>query len=212
MDAAKHSALIHSWTELLTPFGAPRDAILAAFDDLRASYTGPERHYHTLDHIHAMLNIVRTLAGNDETPALTLAVWFHDVIYDTRAKDNEEKSAAEARRVLQPLGVPEMIVRETERLILLTKTHATATEDWPGQIMIDADLAILGTSESEYDAYARAIRTEYAWVQEETYRTGRRAVLGTFLRRPRIYSTDELFAQREESARRNLRREIESLV
>jgi predicted metal-dependent HD superfamily phosphohydrolase len=211
MDAETHSALLHSWTELLTPFGASPNAILAAFADIRASYTSPERHYHTLGHVHAMLNLVRMLAGS-ETPALPLAVWFHDVIYDTRANDNEEKSAAQARRVLERLGVPETIVRETERLILLTKTHVPAIEDRSGQVLIDADLAILGAPEAEYDAYARAIREEYAWVQEEMYRTGRRAVLETFIRRPRIYGTDEMFAQREEPARRNLRREIHSLM
>jgi predicted metal-dependent HD superfamily phosphohydrolase len=159
-----------------------------------------------------MLNIVRELGGTEEMPALRLAIWFHDAIYDTRASDNEERSAAHARRVLQPLDVPEPVLLETERLILLTKMHSLSNEDRPGQLLIDADLAILGASESEYDAYALAIRKEYAWVDEEAYRTGRRMVLETFLRRPRIYSTDEMFTQREEAARRNLRREIESLL
>jgi predicted metal-dependent HD superfamily phosphohydrolase len=212
MDATRHSALLDSWTQLLSAFGAPLDAIRVDFADLQDHYTSAERHYHTLDHIQAMLNVVRELAGSDETPALPLAVWFHDAVYDTRANDNEEKSAAQARRVLPQLGVPETIVRETERLILLTKTHEPAAGDRAGQFLIDADLAILGASESEYDAYARAIRKEYAWVDEARYRTGRRAVLETFLRRPRIYRTDAMFAQREEAARRNLRREMESLV
>jgi predicted metal-dependent HD superfamily phosphohydrolase len=211
MDEAKDSALIHSWTHLLAAFGAPADAILSAFTDLRACYTSAGRHYHTLDHIQAMLNTVRTLGGTEEKPALVLAVWFHDAIYDARANDNEERSAAHARAVLLPLGVPETIVLETERLILLTKTHATAADDRTGQLLIDADLAILGAPETEYDAYALAIRKEYVWVPEEAYRTGRRAVLETFLRRPRIYGTDEMFAERENAARRNLRREMQTL-
>jgi predicted metal-dependent HD superfamily phosphohydrolase len=212
MDEAKHSDLLHLWTRPLADFGAPAEAILSAFADLRTCYTSAGRYYHTLDHIHAMLCTVRAPGGADEMPALPLAVWFHDAIYDTRANDNEEKSAALARRALQPLGVPEAILSETERLILLTKTHSPASGDRPGQLLIDADLAVLGAPETEYDAYARAIRQEYAWVHEETYRTGRRTVLETFLRRPRIYCTEEMFVQREEMARQNLRREIETLV
>lgn len=209
MDTTKQSELRDRWTQLMRELGSLAPASEVVFADLQARYSASERHYHTLDHILAVLERVRELGGTEtEAPALLLAAWFHDVIYDSRASDNEERSAAHARAVLQPLGVTEAILGEMERLILLTKTHTPARQDRAGQVLIDADLAILGAAEPDYDAYAQAIRREYAWVEEAAYRRGRSAVLERFLQRPRIYSTDEMFARLESAARRNLQREI----
>lgn len=209
MDSTKHAALRERWTRLLSGLGGDAPAGEAVFADLQARYSASERHYHTLDHIFAVLETVRELGGTaKETPALVLAAWFHDVIYDSRASDNEERSAAHARALLQPLGVTEAILAEMERLILLTKSHTPSSHDRTGQILVDADLAILGAAEADYDAYAQAIRREYAWVAETAYRSGRLAVLERFLQQPRLYATNEMFTRLESAARRNLQREI----
>ena len=71
-------------------------------------------------------------------------------------------------------------------LIRKTKTH-DAGSDTDAQVLLDADLAILGESESVYRTYAEKIRQEYAWVPEPDYRKGRRRVLENFLSRPRIF-------------------------
>ncbi len=54
-----------------------------------------------------MLEIVETLANfaSDQT-AVRLAVWFHDAVYDSRAKNNEERSGELATSTLPVLGVP----------------------------------------------------------------------------------------------------------
>ena len=126
--------------------------------------------------------------------------------------DNEERSAALAHTLLGPLGIAEGLLAEASRLILLTKTHNCSNDDRDGQMLLDADLAILGADGNDYDTYARAIRREYAWVPNEEYRKGRLRVLETFLSRERIYRTDELHRAAEEiQGRRNLRREIDAL-
>jgi predicted metal-dependent HD superfamily phosphohydrolase len=93
-------------------------------------------------------------------------------------------------------------------LILKTKTHV-AGDDADAQVLLDADLAILGASEAEYQAYAENIRREYAWVPEADYRKGRRQVLHNFLTRPRIY---HFLSHLEQPARRNLADEIARLA
>jgi predicted metal-dependent HD superfamily phosphohydrolase len=209
MDSTKQAELRERWTRLFSGLGCPGPAGEAVFADLRERYTASERHYHTLDHILAVLVTIRELGGTEkESPALLLAAWFHDVIYDSRSSDNEERSAAHARAVLLPLGVSAAILSEIERLILLTKTHTLALQDRAGQILVDADLAILGAAEPDYDAYAQAIRREYAWVAEADYRRGRLAVLERFLQRPQIFTTQEMFARFESAARKNLQREM----
>jgi predicted metal-dependent HD superfamily phosphohydrolase len=141
-----------------------------------------------------------------------LAVWFHDVIYDSRSNENEERSAAYAGEVLQSLHLAPSLQTETQRLILLTKSHLTSSEDIPGRVLLDADLAILGAAEPSYDRYAEAIRREYDWVPQADYRVGRQRVLQRFLDRPRIYGTTLLYARSEIQARRNLEREIAALA
>jgi predicted metal-dependent HD superfamily phosphohydrolase len=199
------------WTGLLTALGCAPGPARRAFADLAARYSAPERHYHTLDHVRAVLDTATSLWGEAGPPALTLAAWLHDVVYDTRAADNEERSADQARALLRPLGLSEALLDEAARLILLTKCHRAESGDRAGQVLLDADLAILGADEPAYDRYAVAIRREYAWVPEERYRAGRAAVLEGFLRRPRVYHTDAMHAQAEAAARRNLTREVAAL-
>ncbi len=134
--------------------------------------------------------------------AVKLATWLHDVIYDSRAPDNEERSADYAERLCVRLCIPDGHL--VAALILKTKTH-DAGGDPDAQVLIDADLAILGASEPVYRDYADAIRQEYGWVPEPEYRAGRRQVLQTFLRRPKIF---RLLRHLEYSARQNLADEI----
>ena len=73
------------------------------FDELSSRYREEQRAYHTLQHLDecfAQLDSARTLA---ERPAeVELALWFHDAIYDTRAADSEDQSAAWARDMRLP--------------------------------------------------------------------------------------------------------------
>jgi predicted metal-dependent HD superfamily phosphohydrolase len=140
---------------------------------------------------------------------VALAAFLHDVVYDSRASDNEERSAEYARELLTGFGAERDVREETARLILLTKTHEASADD-DGCRLLDADLSILGAEPEVYDAYARAIRQEYAWVPEEEYRAGRRRVLERFLARPHIYFTPA-FRAREDQARSNIAHEIASL-
>ena len=128
------------------------------------------------------------------------------MIYDSKASDNEERSARYAEDLCAELGIPE--ARKIAAMILKTKTH-DAEGDMDAQVLIDADLAILGGTEIEYRSYAQKIRQEYAWVPQDRYQAGRRRILEGFLARPRIY---QLLGHLEEPARRNLAAEISDLT
>jgi predicted metal-dependent HD superfamily phosphohydrolase len=180
------------------------------FADLVRRYGEPGRHYHTLDHIVAVLDAIVKIESAP-TPALLLAAWLHDVVYDSRASDNEERSAEYARALPAALGVHAEVRDETARLILLTKSHTTVAGDRAGEVLLDADLAILGAEPHVYGEYAAAIRREYAWVSEADYRAGRRQVLERFLARPRIYRTPWMLAHAQDQARANLAAEITRL-
>jgi predicted metal-dependent HD superfamily phosphohydrolase len=199
--------LRQKWRDLLGAWAVDPMLADSVFEDVRKHYGGPGRFYHSLDHIGAMLETVETLAAFARNlNAVKLAVWLHDVFYDSRASDNEERSAEYAERLCERTSIPEG--RVVSALIQKTKTHE-AGDDPDAQVLIDADLAILGTSESAYRTYADQIRQEYAWVPESDYRNGRRQVLERFLVKSRIF---HLLGHLEKPARRNIAAEIARLA
>jgi predicted metal-dependent HD superfamily phosphohydrolase len=200
-----------AWWDLQWPFGRRDEVVSGILERLLACYAKSDRFYHNWDHLEAVLLTVDQLRDQvQDLDAVRLAAWFHDVSYDSRARDNEEQSAADARESLCALWVYDRLFDVVPALILCTKTHRAYDAD--SAVLIDADLAILGAPEAEYAAYAAAIRREYAWVPEDAYRVGRRQVLERFLGRERIYFTPPMRQAREDQARRNLRQEIDSLT
>ena len=143
--------------------------------------------------------------------AVQLAIWFHDAVYDPRAKDNEERSAQLAVDWLRPVGIPEKLFQHVAQMIQVTAHTDVAEVDDDTAVLLDADLAILSAEKRRYLRYAADIRREYAWVDDTTYRNGRIQVLEKFLSRPRIFRTARLYAVAEQQARQNLILEIEQL-
>jgi predicted metal-dependent HD superfamily phosphohydrolase len=211
LDKVGLDLLNREWLGWLAGLEDPpdHDAIQACWAELVRYHAQPHRHYHTLAHIAEVAETLRLLDWWDD--AVPLAAYFHDIVYDPRANDNEARSADLARVLLTPLGLEDYTIAETERLIRLTQTHQTGDDDESGWALLDADLAVLGADPPAYDRYAAEIRQEYAWVPEEDYRQGRLAVLERFLARPRIYGNEVLHPTHEEQARHNLGREIAAL-
>ena len=206
MKGTLFEALGHRWNRLLGNLGAPVDPAELAFTGLCRHYTDPGRYYHDLKHIAAVLDSIDRLCT--PPPALELAAWLHDVIYDPKRHDNEALSADYARSMQQWLDLPAAITDEAARLVLLTRSHEADEKDHSGRVLLDADLSVLGAQPEEYDRYAEAIRQEYAWVPETEYRTGRARILENFLRRPRLFQTQSMYERSEVQARENLGREI----
>ena len=210
----RRDALQQDWARLLDRYGVESAAAYPPFDLLAAAYSAPDRHYHTLEHLAEMFKVVgRLVTITDDPGPLHLAVWFHDAIYDTRAKDNESRSADLAIDLLAPLGVPAAAVDRVVRLVRAT-AHLDGDQPPPDRetmALLDADLAILGAAEDRYRRYATDIRKEYAWVRDADYWPARAAVLERFLARPRIYWHDVMFQEGEGRARANLRAELAEL-
>lgn len=181
---------------------------------LEAAYAEPHRRYHTRRHIEQCLALLDEVPDlmDSERQVLTYAIWWHDAVYDPLAKDNEARSAEMARRDLQDFDVSIHAREEVARLILLTAGHEVEEEDRLGEILVSIDLAILGAEPEAYDAYARAVREEYAHVPDQAWKLGRPAVLKKFLEARVIYPDPDLRQRFEARARANLTREIAELA
>ncbi|WP_119674109.1 phosphohydrolase [Deinococcus sp. RM] len=188
--------------------GTHEQALLTAAEAFAGPfYAEPGRAYHTGAHVRALLD---ALAGRGVwTPALALAAWGHDLIYDPRAADNEVRSADVFGAWLTAQGASGELQAEVRALILATR-HTVPVTTRAEALFVDADLSVLGADPEAFDAYDRAIRVEYAHVPGDAYRAGRAAVLRGFLSRERLYLTPE-FAGLEPQARVNLARALARL-
>ncbi|MFF0294184.1 hypothetical protein ACFYST_25945 [Kitasatospora sp. NPDC004614] len=206
------ASLSERWHALLTRCGATVDPEPYA-RDLLARWAEPQRRYHTTDHLRAVLDRIDELAGHAENPdAVRLAAWFHDAVYRPDRSENEERSAALACRALREAGLPEPLVHEVDRLVRLTVTHHPAPGDHNGEVLCDADLAVLGSPPDRYAAYTAAIRDEYSFVPPNAFREGRTAILHHLLALPALYRTPEAHARYDAQARANMQHELTELA
>lgn len=181
------------------------------YAELIARYAERHRKYHTarhLDECFARLDEARSLAVHPFE--IELALWFHDAVYDVRGHDNEERSAVWAEEAARAAGLAN-VVGERVRLLILATKHDAEPASSDAALLVDVDLAILGTAAERFDEYERQIREEYAWVPSVLFRSKRREILEGFLARPHVYNTSHFQDRYEASARANLSRSIAQL-
>ena len=211
----KFKGLQKRWNDLWQQIGSRGFSRENAYNELVSLYGKSKRSYHNFAHIANSLrefDNVRHLIENPEQ--VETALWYHDAVYDTRAKDNEERSAELAGRKLKEIGkeveLGEEFIENVISLILSTK-HQTIPQRTDEQYLVDIDLSILGRSEKEFDEYERDIRDEYTGVSDEQFREGRSVILQKFLDRDYIYSTDFFRQKYEQQARMNLETSLTKL-
>ncbi|HYD59242.1 MAG TPA: N-methyl-D-aspartate receptor NMDAR2C subunit [Noviherbaspirillum sp.] len=211
--AENQSWLRARWQALMTHLGADRAAADSAWDAIVRHYSEPQRAYHNLSHVMALLRLADTERQHINRPEVVeLAIWFHDVIYDTRAHDNELRSSNWAAHAMRTMRIDSHLIAPVERCILATQRHEVSSPgvaDLP--LFLDIDLAILGAAEEAYHRYAQMIRAEYDWVPDEVYRAGRAQVLQRFLDRPVLYFTAPMAARFDARARQNIAWELQEL-
>lgn len=146
---------------------------------------------------------------------VVLALLFHDIIYG-RA-EAEEASADFAGYWLRDNIKEELDLPYIKELIKSTKDHLDPNpiEDINKAVMLDCDLAILGTPlTTVYDEYAYSVKIEYTSylnIPADRYKEGRKQFLIKMLQKPIIYKSEYFGTKLEYYARLNLMRELRSL-
>jgi predicted metal-dependent HD superfamily phosphohydrolase len=196
-------ALKDSASSLFRRLGVVERLSAPLVDGLIAAYQEPQRHYHTLQHIQECLSLLPLVINDCVHPdEVALAIWYHDVIYDPKAHDNEERSAARVLSDLMPLKGNSVVVDRISQLVLATKKHVASNAD--ERVLMDIDLAVLGAGPARFAQYDAQIRSEYAHVPYWTYVRARRKVLSGFMQKQLFQC--EIFQSRNAQAMLNLRR------
>ena len=156
------------------------DTTQKAYASLYDTYSEVQRHYHNIQHIVECLEHFHQIKTYLDDPlSVELAIWFHDVIYNPQAHDNEQQSADYMQQMLKNVLGAEQIAK-IYAWILATKAHAL-TADTDLAYLLDIDLAILASDPMRFAEYERQIRQEYAWVEPSLYVQKRQQVLRHFL-------------------------------
>jgi predicted metal-dependent HD superfamily phosphohydrolase len=186
--------------------GKTNRTIESTFDELHAAYTGPDRHYHNIDHISEGLIKIREILHLVQFGiVLEIAWWFHDFVYNTSMKNNEEESAKFADKILSELGIHPQFKKKIVQRIMAT-THDHIPEDPDDKLMVDIDLIRLADPIEVFEQNSNNIRLEHG-ATAEAYATGRAEFFKKFLQgRPSIYLTDYFKERYEARAQDNVRR------
>jgi predicted metal-dependent HD superfamily phosphohydrolase len=164
---------------------------------LLGRWAEPQRQYHDRTHLAAVLDVVDR---------------FAHLAPQAEGDANERGSAKVAEALLTALGAPAAVAAEVARLVRLTAGHDTTADDPDGELLCDADLAILAADQHGYAEYAAAVRREYAHVPDDAFRAGRARILRALLDLPSIYRLPPLRSSWEARARANVTAELAALA
>jgi predicted metal-dependent HD superfamily phosphohydrolase len=178
-----------------------------------ANHAGWLRRYHGLDHLAVLFEQIEAQTDQiTDLPRLIYAAWFHDAIYKSWRRDNEQRSADWAQAALVDMGADEALAARVHRLILATADHAGGGADADDALFLDMDCAVLGAAPDAYDQYARQVRAEHIWALPQSYKKGRAAFLNRQLERERLFHTAAYQDRFEAQARANMQRELAKLT
>ena len=203
--------LIANWEKLTADLPIQKERY---FQQLVQLYSSKNRHYHNLNHLQALLELLAQYRNQVASPkTVGLAIWYHDAIYTPSQKNNEEKSAELAEKHLTALGEDPTVISNCYKLILATKNHTVpdGLDTFDARFLLDIDLSILAAPRTAYLEYTRQIRREYNLYPSFLYRKGRKKVLEHFLNMTHIYKTQLFREQFEQQARDNIGYEILTL-
>ncbi|MGH8537091.1 MAG: HD domain-containing protein [Gammaproteobacteria bacterium] len=196
------------WNRCLSP--GTETSPMRVWADLSRHYAEPHRHYHTLTHIFHCLRQLDAAKSLIEAPdAVEIAVWFHDVVHNPEACDNEQRSVELFGRAANG-HFQQDLVNKIGELILVT-AHREAPRNHDERVLCDIDLASFGSPWDEFLGDSQALRIEQANTPDELFYPAKLKFLKAILERRTIFFTDFFRARYETSARKNIRRYIANL-
>lgn len=181
------------------------------WEEIYNAYTSKGRYYHGLAHLESIFRFTEEEELKlEDRLSLNLSIFYHDIVYDFERKDNERKSADLAIERLILAGIDNQIVNRVEDLIMATYGHEYSADQLKN-LMIEADVAIIGSDFETYQKYAQNCRSEYGMYPDDIYNPARKEALSHFLSRKDLFVSEKFKEKFEANARKNLQWEIDQL-
>lgn len=204
-DAALAGTWASAWTELGRPIP------LALRLELQTAWSEADRHYHNQVPLRECMARWLPWQGQCERPGeVALALWFHDAIHDPKESGNELRSASWTARALVAGGVAPEAAQRVYELVMATR-HDAPAQGPDTELVVDIDLAILGSPGARFERYEQDVRKEYEWVPGFPFRLQRAHLLKGFPDRAQLYHGAAARELLERQARLNLNAAISRL-
>jgi predicted metal-dependent HD superfamily phosphohydrolase len=216
------------------------DALLAhvplpdrAKAELSAMMAQKARFYHGVGHLallwrrHRLYAAAEGLNAPEIETLIACAIAYHDCVYQSGARDNEERSAEVWLRASAGSAISEAdriwvadTIRATADHLAYpapAKGEADAERQWLSAPLrerarlwvLDLDLTPLGEIAAEFDRNTELLRLESPQVSDAQFEAGTRGFLKRFSDAPRVYRSPTLAAHFEAQARANFARELQ---
>ena len=215
-----HNRVQVEWKKLASSLSLSELHSNQIWNVIRMHYSEPLRKYHNLNHLDDILTLKEEFLNriNDNT-TVSLAIFFHDIIYDPTSGKNEEDSSNLFQELFSQndesiaITLTPEVIAKVSQYINDTKAHAVLeSPDMDLKLFIDLDMSILGKSRETYINYANAIRLEYIHADDSTYCEKRAAFLEhTLANTSFIFATETFRGRYEASARENMTWECKQL-
>jgi len=179
------------------------DVLEKIWQQLTDYYSESHRYYHTRGHIIDCLEFYDKIKERLSSPeAVEMSIWYHDVIYDTMDRNNEEKSAELFQLHANGYFTDGFIKRVTD--LILATTHSKSPIDQDAAYLQDIDLCSFGETWGNFLLDGDNLRKESPHLSDDQYYDGKIVFFQMLLNRERIYFSDYFYNCYEETARRNI--------
>ncbi len=197
------------WRRCLLAEAIDNSAIIHQY--LTEAYSEAQRVYHTLQHIQHCLSLFDKISPQLEYPdTVELAIWFHDVVYQPGAANNEQLSADKFMEMTK--GKFDETIRGTVLDLIMATVHCGAKIDNSDtKYMVDIDLSSFGLPWTEFLRDSKSIREEMGCLSDEVFYRKQLAFQRNLLEQPRFFRSDYFFDNYENQARQNLTDYFEKL-
>ena len=182
----------------------------AVWETLIESYNEPWRQYHTAEHLcHCLqeLDLASTLM--EDPQAVELALWFHDIVFQPGAADNEEKSARLFERSAAGHFKPDLAKKVS--VLIHTTVHRDPPQEENARYLCDIDLSSLALPWAQFLTDSAALRAEHSGTADAPFYCAKISFLSSLLDRSAIFLTEFFRSRHEHAARENIRRYITEL-
>lgn len=142
-----------------------------------SKYDEPYRFYHTKQHIFSIIDYINNIDGLSEKQLdiLCICAYFHDVVYNPKKSNNEEKSVL----VLNTYdSIPDDIKKQCYRIIMDTSSSIEPSDELSKLFWL-ADRNIFFKNLTELIEYENNIFKEYQHVPYDVYKEKRIQFLNT---------------------------------